>query len=84
MQFADRDLTMNLQAYEELKSQGFEKYFIHSTGHGIGLDIHEKPYISPKSKQTLKPGMVFTIEPGIYIKNKFGVRIEDTMYSVVI
>lgn len=67
-----------------IKSQGFEKYFIHSTGHGIGLDIHEKPYISPKSKQTLKPGMVFTIEPGIYIKNKFGVRIEDTMYSVVI
>lgn len=51
--------------------------FLHSTGHGVGLDIHEKPYISHNSKDVLETGMVFTIEPGIYIEGEFGVRIED-------
>src|SRR3989344_318554 len=59
----------------ELKRKGFE--FIHSTGHGIGLEIHEAPAISEKSKDVLKENMVHTIEPGIYLKGKFGVRIED-------
>ena len=59
----------------ELKRKGFE--FIHSTGHGIGLEIHEAPAISEKSKDILKENMVHTIEPGIYLKGKFGIRIED-------
>lgn len=49
----------------------------HSVGHGIGLAVHEKPYISAKSDEVLKEGMVFTVEPGIYLEGKFGVRIED-------
>lgn len=56
---------------------GYGKYFVHSTGHGIGLDIHELPIISPKSQTILQEGMVFSIEPGIYIPDFYGVRIED-------
>ena len=50
---------------------------MHATGHGIGLDIHELPIISSHSKTILQEGMVFSIEPGIYIPNRYGVRIED-------
>ena len=53
----------------------YNKFFITSLGHGIGLDVHEKPFISSKSSDVLKNGMIFTIEPGIYIKN--GIRIEN-------
>lgn len=60
---------------------GFGKYFIHSTGHGVGLDIHELPVISAKSNDIIEPNMAFTIEPGIYIPGKFGVRIEDIVIS---
>ncbi len=60
-----------------IEKAGFGKYFVHSTGHGIGLDIHELPVISPHSKTILQEGMVFSIEPGIYIPNHYGVRIED-------
>ncbi|WP_297814211.1 M24 family metallopeptidase [uncultured Helicobacter sp.] len=60
-----------------IEKAGFGKYFVHSTGHGIGLDIHELPIISPKSQTILQEGMVFSIEPGIYIPNHYGVRIED-------
>ncbi len=56
---------------------GFGKYFVHSTGHGVGLDIHELPVISSRSRTKIKDGMVYTIEPGIYIPGKFGIRIED-------
>jgi len=54
----------------------------HSLGHGIGLEVHEAPTLFPKSKETTKNGMVFSIEPGIYLPNKFGVRIED-LFAVV-
>ncbi len=56
---------------------GYDKYFIHRTGHGLGIDVHEEPYISPGNTKLLKEGMVFTIEPGIYLHGKFGIRIED-------
>jgi Xaa-Pro aminopeptidase len=52
-------------------------FFTHSTGHGVGLEIHEGPRIAAKQEQQLKPGMVITIEPGIYLPGRFGVRIED-------
>jgi len=61
---------------------GFEKYFVHSTGHGVGLDIHEMPYIASKSDTIIEDGMVYTIEPGIYIPNEFGIRIEDMVAMV--
>ncbi|MEA3239120.1 MAG: Xaa-Pro peptidase family protein [Candidatus Bipolaricaulota bacterium] len=56
---------------------GYGKYFTHRTGHGLGLDIHEPPYIVSGNKTVLQPGVVFTVEPGIYIADKVGVRIED-------
>jgi len=54
--------------------------FKHSLGHGVGVEIHEKPYLSPKSKDIVQEGSVFTIEPGAYIDGEFGVRTEDTVY----
>ncbi len=65
-------------AREVIDKAGFGKYFVHSTGHGVGLDIHELPVISPKNKETvIEENMIFTIEPGIYLSEEFGVRIED-------
>jgi Xaa-Pro aminopeptidase/Xaa-Pro dipeptidase len=64
---------------DTIYNQGYEKQFIHSTGHGIGLDVHEPPWLRMKNDEELKPNMAVTIEPGIYIKNKFGVRIEDSI-----
>jgi len=60
-----------------LRNAGLAKYFTHSTGHGVGIEIHEAPRIAAGEKATLRPGMVITIEPGIYIAGEFGVRIED-------
>ncbi|MBI4056869.1 MAG: aminopeptidase P family protein [Elusimicrobia bacterium] len=59
--------------------EGYGDKFIHSTGHGVGVDIHEAPRVGPKSEEKLSPGMVITVEPGIYLLGKFGVRIEDTL-----
>lgn len=64
-------------AREVIENGGMGDYFIHSTGHGVGLDIHEMPYISSRSQTVVEDGMVFTIEPGIYIPGEFGIRIED-------
>ncbi len=63
--------------YIQAKSYG--KYFIHSTGHGIGLDVHELPNISNRSNTNLEKNMAITVEPGIYIPKKFGIRIEDSL-----
>lgn len=56
---------------------GYGKCFGHSLGHGVGMDIHETPFASPKSKDMLEENMIVTVEPGIYIPDRFGVRIED-------
>jgi len=66
-------------ARDVIVKAGYGKYFVHSTGHGVGLDIHELPVISSRSRTKIRDGMVFTIEPGIYIPGKFGIRIEDTV-----
>ena len=60
-----------------LRKAGLAEYFTHSTGHGVGLEIHEPPRIAADQSQFLLPGMVVTIEPGVYIAGHFGVRIED-------
>ena len=60
-----------------IAKNGFGKYFGHSLGHGVGMAVHEEPSISPSSKILLAPGMVFTVEPAIYIPGFGGVRIED-------
>ncbi|WP_208951171.1 aminopeptidase P family protein [Rahnella sp. ChDrAdgB13] len=56
---------------------GFGEYFSHNLGHGLGLDVHEAPALSPQNAQPLEPGMIITIEPGIYVPGLGGVRIED-------
>ena len=60
-----------------IREAGFEAYFGHGTGHGVGLMIHEEPKISTKSDTIVREGMVFTIEPGIYLEHEFGIRWED-------
>jgi Xaa-Pro dipeptidase len=66
-------------ARKVITDAGYGEYFIHRTGHGLGLDIHEAPNMVEGNTQALEPGMVFTIEPGIYIPGKGGVRIEDNV-----
>ena len=70
---------VDLACRKYIDEKNFGKYFIHSTGHGIGLEVHELPNISTKSTIQLKENMAITVEPGIYIKNKFGIRIEDSL-----
>ena len=70
---------VDLACRKFIEGQNFGKYFIHSTGHGIGLEVHEMPTISHKSETRLKKNMAITVEPGIYIPDKFGVRIEDSL-----
>ena len=60
-----------------IEDAGYGEQFIHRTGHGVGLDVHEEPYIVSGSERVLEPGMVFSVEPGIYLPGEFGVRIED-------
>lgn len=62
-----------------ISNSGYGDNFIHSTGHGVGLEVHEQPWIRPNESKKLSKGMVVTVEPGIYIYSKFGVRIEDTI-----
>jgi len=64
-------------ARKVLRKRGLGRYFTHSTGHGVGLEIHEAPRVAAGQKAVLRPGMVITIEPGVYFPGKWGVRIED-------
>ena len=72
-----KDVDSACRKYIEEKNYG--QYFIHSTGHGIGLEVHEFPTVSYRSNTKLKENMAITVEPGIYIENKFGIRIEDSL-----
>jgi D-alanyl-D-alanine dipeptidase len=64
-------------AREVIAMSGYADRFIHRTGHGIGLEVHEHPYIVAGNRRALEPGMCFSIEPGIYLDGRFGIRIED-------
>ncbi len=66
-------------ARDYLKGFGLDKYFTHSLGHSLGINIHEKPSLSPNSDEVFADGMVFSDEPGVYIAGKLGIRIEDTV-----
>ncbi len=66
-------------ARDIIESAGYGEYFGHALGHGVGLNIHEQPSLSPKSAAVLKSGNIVTVEPGIYLPGEFGVRIEDTV-----
>ncbi len=67
-------------ARESLREAGLSEAFVHALGHGIGLNIHELPTLSPRSEMLLQDGMVFSDEPGVYFAGKFGIRIEDSCY----
>jgi Xaa-Pro aminopeptidase len=60
-----------------ISDAGYGEFFVHRTGHGLGVDIHEPPYITSTSDSVLEEGMVFSIEPGVYIPGRFGIRLED-------
>jgi Xaa-Pro aminopeptidase len=62
---------------EPIATAGLGEYFFHRTGHGLGIEEHEPPWISSVSETVLEPGMVFSVEPGVYLNGKFGIRIED-------
>ncbi|MCY4086500.1 MAG: M24 family metallopeptidase [Actinomycetia bacterium] len=64
-------------AREEIVERGLGEAFIHRTGRGLGLEVHEAPYLSSTSGEVLQPGMVVTIEPGVYLRGRFGLRLED-------
>lgn len=64
-------------AAKTLEKYGLRERFIHGLGHGIGILVHEPPYLRPSSTRVLEPGMVFTIEPGVYVAGEFGVRVEE-------
>ena len=57
--------------------QGYGDYFVHRTGHGLGVEVHEPPYLSATSQTVLEEGMVFSVEPGIYLPGRFGIRLEE-------
>ncbi len=60
-----------------IEGAGYGEYFIHRTGHGLGLEVHEPPFIVSGNQRPLEPGMTFTVEPGVYLPGRGGVRIED-------
>jgi Xaa-Pro aminopeptidase len=67
------------EARQELKRAKLDRFFTHSTGHGVGLEIHESPRLAARNQVVLQPGMVITIEPGVYLPGKCGIRIEDML-----
>ena len=69
--------SVDAAARQVIAEAGFGDRFIHRTGHGIGLDVHEEPYIVAGNKLPLEPGMAFSVEPGIYLPGRWGARIED-------
>ncbi|HKN96811.1 MAG TPA: Xaa-Pro peptidase family protein [Pseudonocardiaceae bacterium] len=69
--------TVDATARRIIEDAGFGERFIHRTGHGIGLDVHEEPYIIAGNELPLEPGMAFSVEPGIYLPGRWGARIED-------
>ena len=74
-----RTVAVDKAAREVLQARGLEKAFVHSTGHGLGLEIHEGPRLGRKDKGKLQAGMAITIEPGVYTEGWGGIRIEDTV-----
>jgi Xaa-Pro aminopeptidase len=72
-----RACDVDLAARQALEQMGYGPYFVHRTGHGLGMDVHEAPWITSESDTILEAGMVFSIEPGVYLPGKYGIRIED-------
>ena len=67
-------------ARDTIEAAGYGEYFVHRTGHGLGVSVHEQPWIVARSADVLREGMVFSIEPGIYLPGRFGVRLEEIVF----
>ena len=74
--------SIDAAARQIITKAGYGQNFIHTTGHGLGLSIHEPPSLSGRTEQAIESGMVITIEPGIYLQGRFGVRWEETVFTV--
>jgi len=72
--------SIDLAGRQVIEKAGYGEYFTHRIGHGLGLDVHEPPYMVKGNKRKLEPGMVFSVEPGIYLPGKWGIRIENIVY----
>lgn len=70
---------VDIAARDVIEKAGYGKYFTHRTGHGVGMEGHEEPYMRGDNEQILEPGMAFTVEPGIYLPGRNGVRVEDNV-----
>lgn len=70
---------LDAAARKVISDAGYGQFFGHSTGHGVGVEVHEDPHVTPRSEYVLRAGNIITVEPGIYIPDKFGVRIEDML-----
>jgi Xaa-Pro dipeptidase len=80
VQIGEKIGEIDIAARKVIAEQGYSCYFNNRTGHGLGIDVHEEPSIHSKNESLIKPGLLFTIEPGIYIPEIGGVRIEDNIY----
>ena len=69
--------TVDKAARDVISDAGYGEFFVHRTGHGLGVEVHEEPFISASSETILEEGMVFSIEPGVYLPGRFGIRLED-------
>jgi Xaa-Pro aminopeptidase len=76
-----RSSVVDAAARNYIADKGYGDFFGHGTGHGVGLDVHEKPHVSWRNKEVIRDNMVFTIEPGIYLPGFGGVRIEDMVVA---
>jgi Xaa-Pro aminopeptidase len=72
---------VDARARAVLADAGLDRYFVHRTGHGIGLEAHEDPYLVAGNAEPLRPGHAFSIEPGVYLPGRFGLRLEDIVVA---
>src|SRR5690625_1230799 len=80
VQVGERLQTIDLAARKHIEARGFGTYFTHRVGHGLGIDVHELPSLHAQNEERIERGLLFTIEPGIYVPDVGGVRIEDVVY----
>jgi Xaa-Pro aminopeptidase len=80
LRIGQRPRDVDRVARDVISRAGYGKWFLHGLGHGLGLEVHEPPYLSPLGKGVIEEGMVFTVEPGVYIEGTGGVRLESLVY----
>jgi Xaa-Pro aminopeptidase len=76
-----RGIDADRAARRVIQKQGYGPYFIHRLGHGLGLEVHEAPYLASSYKDPLPEGSVVTVEPGVYLPGRFGIRLEDVVVA---